>query len=118
MPESLKNKRLERSRCFLGTGGNLLVGTPSFDLEDNYKFCYNTTGLFMNGNIISDGKLFWTSNTWHTANKDAESGLEQWWYLAGNLPLTKNSSIWPHIGLVHSWKFDRTLTSLPVLLRL
>jgi hypothetical protein len=80
--------------------------TPSFDLEDSHKFCYNTTGLFMNGNITSDGKLFWTSNTWHTANKDAEFGLEQWWYLAGNLPLTKNSSIWPHIGLVHSWKFN------------
>lgn len=80
--------------------------TPSFDLEDSHKFVYNTTGLFMNGNITKDGKLFWTSNTWHTANKDADDTLEQWWYLAGNLPLTKNSSIWPHIGVVHSWEFD------------
>ncbi len=80
--------------------------TPSFDLEDSHRFTYNTTGLFMNGNITKDGKLFWTSNTWHTANKDADDTLEQWWYLAGNLPLTKNSSIWPHIGVVHSWEFD------------
>ena len=81
--------------------------TPSFDLDNSHKFNYNTTGLFMNGDITGDGKLFWTSNTWHTAYKDAPFTLEQWWYLAGNIPLTKNSSIWPHVGLVHSWKFDQ-----------
>lgn len=83
--------------------------TPSFDLDDNHKFSYNTTGLFLNGNITDDGKLFWTSNTWHTAYKDSQYTLEQWWYLCGNIPLSKNSSIWPHIGAVHSWKFDQDL---------
>ncbi len=81
--------------------------TPSFDLENNHKFTYNTTGLFLNGNITEDGKLFWTSNTWHTANKGADNTLEQWWYIAGNIPLTNNSSFWPHIGMVHSWEFDQ-----------
>lgn len=81
--------------------------TPSFDLENNHKFSYNTTGLFMNGNITHEGKLFWTSNTWHTAYSGAEDSFEQWWYLAGHFPLTKNSSFWPHVGLVHSWKFDQ-----------
>lgn len=80
--------------------------TPSFDLDNSHKFGYFTTGLFLNGNITSDGKLFWTSNTWHTANKGADNTLEQWWYLGGNFKLSKNSSIWPHIGLVHSWMFD------------
>lgn len=83
--------------------------TPSFDLDNSHKFAYNTTGLFMNGNITCDGKLFWTSNTWHTANKGADNTLEQWWYLGANLKLTKNSSIWPHVGVVHSWMFDKDL---------
>lgn len=80
---------------------------PSFDLENSHRFSYNTTGLYMNGNITENAKLFWTSNTWHTAYKDAENTLEQWWYLGANLKLSENSSIWPHIGLVHSWKFDQ-----------
>lgn len=81
--------------------------TPSFDLDNSHKFGYNTTGLLMNGNITGDGKLFWTSNTWHTAVRNSGFTLEQWWYLCGNFKLTENSSIWPHIGVVHSWFFDQ-----------
>lgn len=81
--------------------------TPSFNLDDSHKFGYLTTGLFMNGNLSADGKLFWTSNTWHTANDGADNTLEQWWYLGGNFKLSENSSIWPHIGVVHSWFFDQ-----------
>ena len=80
--------------------------TPSFDLDNSHKFNYHTTGLFLNGNITPDGKLFWTSNTWHTANRYSDNTLEQWWYLAGNFKLSDNSSIWPHVGVIHSWEFD------------
>jgi len=80
--------------------------TPSFDLDNSHRFACNTTGLFLNGNIAGDSKLFWVSNTWHAANRDADDTLDQWSYLASRIPLA-GSSIWPHIGIGHSWKFDR-----------
>lgn len=83
--------------------------TPSFDLNNSHRFGYLNTGLFMNGNITQNGKLFWSSNTWYSVNKGSDNTLEQWWYLAGNFKLTDNSSIWPHIGLVHSWFFDQDI---------
>ena len=60
----------------------------------------------MNGDITKDGKLFWTTNTWHTIDKDGNNTFDQYWYLAGNIPIGKNWSFWPHIGLTHSWKFN------------
>lgn len=81
--------------------------TPSFDLDNSHKFGYLNTGFFLNGDITKNGKFFWTSNTWYTINDGTDNTLEQWWYLAGKFKLTENSSIWPHIGLVHSWMFDQ-----------
>lgn len=79
---------------------------PTFDLDNSHKFGYLNTGLFLNGDITSDGKVFWCANTWHTRNRDGNHSLDQYWYLAGKLPITENSSFWPHIGLVHSWFFN------------
>ncbi len=81
--------------------------TPSFDMNEGHEWTCNTTGLYLNGNITRDGKLFWVSNTWHTASRHADASIVQWWYLASSLPLTKYSSLWPHVGLGHSWLFDR-----------
>ena len=83
-----------------------IQSAPTFDLDDSHKFGYLNTGLFMNGDITEDGKLFWTTNTWHTVNGKGEHTLDQYWYLAGKLPVGENSSFWPHIGLVHSWFFN------------
>ena len=81
--------------------------TPSFDLDNSHKFGYLNTGFFLNGDITSDGKFFWTSNTWYTIYDGSDNTIEQWWYLAGKFKLGKNGSIWPHIGLVHSWEFNQ-----------
>lgn len=81
--------------------------TPSFNLSDNFKFSYLTTGLYMNGNITSNGKLFWCSNTWATINDGAENTYMNWEYLGLAIPTTKGQSITPMIGAIHSWKFDQ-----------
>ena len=41
--------------------------TPSFNLNDSFKFSYLTSALYMNGAITKDGCLFWCSNTWAAA---------------------------------------------------
>jgi len=33
--------------------------TPSFNLNDSFKFSYLTSALYMNGAITRDGRLFW-----------------------------------------------------------
>jgi len=83
--------------------------TPSFNLDENHEFAYNTTGLFMNGHITKGGKLFWTSNTWYTVDTNANSSVHQWWYLGSQFSFKNGSSIWPHLGLLHSWEFDQDL---------
>ena len=81
--------------------------TPTFDLDNSHKFGYLNTGIFMNGDLNAEGTLFWTSNTWYVINDGAPNTLDQYWYLAGKFKLTENSSIWPHLGVVHSWFFDQ-----------
>ncbi len=83
--------------------------TPSFDMNDSHRFGYNSTGLFLNGNILKDSRLFWVSNTWHTIYRGGEDTLDQWTYLGSYLSLTKNTSIWPHVGMGNSWEFDRNV---------
>lgn len=80
---------------------------PTFDLDNSHKFGYLNTGIFLNGDITSDGKLFWCANTWHVIDNSGNNSLDQYWYLAGKLKLSENSSFWPHIGLVHSWYFNQ-----------
>lgn len=80
--------------------------TPSFDLNDSHAFAYNTTGLFMNGNITRDGKLYWVSNTWHTASRDDDNSCVQWWYLGSYFQFRNGSNLWPYLGMIHSWEFN------------
>lgn len=83
-----------------------IQSAPTFDLDNSHKFGYLNTGFFMNGDITKNGKLFWTTNTWHTIDKNGNNTFDQYWYLAGNIPVGNNWSFWPHIGLTHSWKFN------------
>lgn len=89
---------------WFGIGGQV---TPSFSLNDNFKFSYLTSGLYMNGNITANGRLFWCSNTWLTINDGSEDTIFNWEYLGYNFPLHSNKSITPMVGLIHSWKFDQ-----------
>lgn len=80
--------------------------TPSFDLSDNFKFGYFTGGLFMNGALIKDSRLFWCTNTWFGVNRDSTYSIRQYTYLGYEFSI-KNDAITPMIGMDHSWKFDR-----------
>lgn len=81
--------------------------TPSFNLSDNFKFSYLAAGLYMNGSIASNGKLFWCSNTWATVNDGAKDTFTNWEYLGLAIPVCKGQSITPMLGAIHSWKFDQ-----------
>lgn len=89
---------------WFGLGGQI---TPSFDLNDNFKFSYLTSALYMNGAISSDGNFFWCSNTWWGVNDGADNTLTNWEYLGYCVPIKKGQSITPMIGTIHSWKFDQ-----------
>ena len=80
--------------------------TPSFDLNNNYKFEYFTGGLFMNGVITKDTKLFWCTNTWFGVNRDKSYSIRQYSYLGYEFGIKKGDAITPMLGLDHSWKFD------------
>lgn len=77
------------------------------NLRDNYRFSNVNVGVFLNGNILSNGHLFWTSNTWLTFNQNGHHSYNQWWYLGGNIKLNEYNSLVPMVGLIHSWKFDQ-----------
>ena len=81
--------------------------TPSFNLSDNFKFSYFTGALYLNGNISRDGRFFWCSNTWATINRGASDSYMNWEYLGMNIPTTREQSVTPMIGAIHSWKFDQ-----------
>ena len=87
---------------YFGIGAQV---TPSFNLNDNFKYSYTTAALYLNGNISKDGKLFWCSNTWWGINKDAENTITNWEFLGYTFSF-KNSSLSPMVGLEHDWKFD------------
>lgn len=81
--------------------------TPSFSLNDSFRFSYLTGAIYLNGNISRDGKFFWCSNTFITINDGAKDTYMNWEYLGMNIPTTKGQSITPMAGLIHSWKFDQ-----------
>ena len=89
---------------WFGIGGQV---TPSFDLNDNMKFSYLTSALYMNGNITDSGRLFWCSNTWWGVNKGAGNTMSQWTFLGYAIPIGKGRSFTPMIGEIHSWKMDK-----------
>lgn len=88
---------------WLGIGAQV---TPSFNLNDSFKYSYTTGAIYMNGQITSDGKLFWCSNTWIGLNKDADNTFVNWEYLGYTFKAGKNS-ITPMVGAIHSWNFDQ-----------
>lgn len=81
--------------------------TPSFNLNDSFRFSYLSGAIYLNGNISRDGKFFWCSNTFITINDGAKDTYMNWEYLGMNIPTTKGQSITPMAGLIHSWKFDQ-----------
>ena len=89
---------------WFGIGGQV---TPSFNLNDKFKYSYTTGAVYMNGQITSDGKLFWCSNTWLGFNKDADDTFTNWEYLGYTFSLKNGHSITPMVGAIHSWKFDQ-----------
>lgn len=79
--------------------------TPSFNMNDNFKFSYATAALYLNGQITTDGKLFWCSNTWWGINDGAENTISNWEYLGYSISLPREQSITPMVGCIHDWKF-------------
>jgi hypothetical protein len=82
--------------------------TPSFDLNECFKYSYTTGAIYMNGQITNDGKLFWCSNTWLGLNNESSNTYTNWEYLGYTIKTGKNS-ITPMVGAIHSWKFDQDL---------
>ena len=89
---------------WFGLGGQI---TPSFDLNNNFKFTYLTSAIYMNGAFSKDGNLFWCSNTWWGVNNGADNTLTNWEYLGYTISLKNGHSMTPMVGTIHSWKFDQ-----------
>ena len=91
---------------YFGIGGQI---TPSFDLNDNMSFKCATAALYMNGNILRNGSLFWASNTWWGINRYSSNSVSQYLYLGYNIQLKNGHKITPMLGEIHSWKFDQDI---------
>lgn len=83
--------------------------TPSFDLNNSFRFAYLTSAIYMNGAITRDGRLFWCSNTWWIVNKDVDNTFFNYEYLGYTVPLKHGRSVTPMLGAIHSWKFDKDI---------
>jgi len=82
-----------------------MQATPSFDLNDDFKFSYVTIGVYQNGSLTPDGNLFWCSNTWATINRNGGNSWNQWWYLGYIFKFDKKGSVTPMVGCLHDWEF-------------
>jgi len=89
---------------WLNIGGEMM---SSFDLNNSFQFAYLTSGLYMNGALSSDGRLFWCTNSWWVANKDADDTWSNYEYLGYAFKLKNGHSLTPMVGAIHSWKFDQ-----------
>jgi hypothetical protein len=83
--------------------------TPSFNLNDSFKFSYLTSALYMNGAITKDGRLFWCSNTWWIINDGTDNMFSNYEYLGYTIPFKNGRAITPMVGAIHSWKFDKDM---------
>lgn len=83
--------------------------TPSFNLSNSFRFSYFTGAIYMNGNITSNGKLFWCSNTWFNINDNGPNSYMNWEYLGLNIPTKRGQSITPMLGAIHSWEFNKDI---------
>lgn len=87
-------------------GGEVM---SSFNLNDNFRFSYVTTGLYMNGALRRDGSLFWCTNTWWVANRGADDDWSNYEYVGYNIRLRNGHSLTPMAGTIHSWKFNQDI---------
>lgn len=85
-------------------GGQL---TPSFDLNDKHNFSYLTSALYINGNISSDGRWFYVTDTWFENNRTTLTSAKQWTYIGRTISFPNSDSMTPMAGIIHSWKFDQ-----------
>lgn len=83
--------------------------TPTFNLNDSFRFAYLTNALYLNGAITKDGRLFWCSNTWWIVKRGANNTFSNYEYLGYTFPLKNGHSITPMAGCIHSWLFDQDL---------
>ena len=83
--------------------------TPSFDLNNSFKYSYTTGAIYMNGQITNDGKLFWCSNTWFGMNREADNTYTNWEYLGYTFSFKNGQSLTPMLGTIHSWKFNQDM---------
>ena len=86
------------------------IGTeviPSFNLNNNFRFSYLTSGLYLNGAISQDSRLFWCSNTWWILKDGADDTLSNYEYLGYTIPLKSSHSVTLMAGATHSWQFDQ-----------
>ena len=81
--------------------------TPSFNLNDSFKFSYLTSALYLNGVLSADGNLFWCSNTWWGVYKGADNTFSNYEYIGYTVHFKNGRSITPMAGTIHSWKFDK-----------
>src|SRR5574344_890930 len=80
---------------------------PSFNMSDNFNFSYLTSALYLNGNIIEDGNLFYVADTWYTINQGhINNSIDEWFYLAYKFKLKNGDGITPMVGSIYSWKFN------------
>lgn len=89
---------------WFNAGGEVMA---SFDLNDNFRFSYLTSGLYLNGALSTDGRLFWCTNSWWVANRGSDDTFSNYEYLGYTIPLKEGHSITPMVGAIHSWKFDQ-----------
>ena len=89
---------------WLNAGGEII---PSFNLKNSFRFGYLTSGLYLNGAITSNSRLFWCTNTWWTVYNGSEYTFTNYEYLGYSIPLREGHSITPMVGAIHSWKMDR-----------
>lgn len=82
--------------------------TPSFAVSENHSFAYMTEGLYMNGNITENGRMFWITDTWLEQAEHKLSSAKQWTYLGYTCPLGEcgKNSITPMAGIINDWKFE------------
>ena len=83
--------------------------TPSFDMNDSFRYSYTTGAVYMNGQLTNDGKLFWCSNTWSGFNRCTENSYTNWEYLGYTFSLKNGKFLTPMVGAIHSWQFDQDI---------
>lgn len=83
--------------------------TPSFNLNNSFRFSYLTSALYLNGAISANGRLFWCTNTWWIVNDGSDNTFSNYEYLGYNIPLKNGHGITPMVGAIHSWKMDQSV---------